>query len=291
MHHLIVDSVSWRIIVRDMQILYNGGNSRRKGSSYRQWAQTIQHYSFSETEKTYWKHLVEEASLVDWKKVPVSNGAIRTSFTLLMGQTKCLLRDCHRAYDTRIHELLLTALGYVLPEITQRQINYITLEAHGRDNIDPDLSITSTVGWYTTMYPFALEIADDWGASISSVKEGLRNVPNNGIGYGTIFGYSSIPLPRISFNYLGQFDQSTSTTSFWKLEDGIGECVQIVMQCCQPSRPRFLQDGRDGAKAVNPVLTQDGRNVGRHPPSSGGYCLSLGETQSSPIMLYRLRNV
>jgi len=157
MHHLIVDSVSWRIIVRDMQILYNGGNSGRKGSSYRQWAQTIEHYSFSETEKTYWKHLVEEASLVDWKKVPVSNGAIRTSFTLLMGQTKCLLRDCHRAYDTRIHELLLTALGYVLPEITQRQINYITLEAHGRDNIDPDLSITSTVGWYTTMYPLHLK--------------------------------------------------------------------------------------------------------------------------------------
>jgi hypothetical protein len=59
----------------------------------------------------------------------------------------------------------------------------------------------------------------------------------------------------------------------------------------RPVRPRFLQDGRDGAKAVRPVLTQDGRNVGRHPPSSGGYCLSLGETKSSPILLYRLRNV
>jgi len=40
-------------------------------------------------------------------------------------------------------------------------------------------------------------------------------------------------------------------------------------------RPRFLQDGRTAPRPSVSVLPQDGRNVGRHPPSSGGHCISL----------------
>jgi len=43
----------------------------------------------------------------------------------------------------------------------------------------------------------------------------------------------------------------------------------------RPVRPRFLQDGRTAPRPSVSVLTQDGRNDGRHPPSSGGYCISL----------------
>uniref|UniRef100_A0A914WMB5 oleoyl-[acyl-carrier-protein] hydrolase n=1 Tax=Plectus sambesii TaxID=2011161 RepID=A0A914WMB5_9BILA len=73
------------------------------------------------------------------------------------------------------------------------------------------------------MYPVELEIGDDLGSSISNIKECLRQVPNKGIGYGTIFGYLEKALPQVSFNYLGQFDQGTSATGFWSLVDVTGE--------------------------------------------------------------------
>ncbi|KAF8540306.1 hypothetical protein BDD12DRAFT_880693 [Trichophaea hybrida] len=45
----------------------------------------------------------------------------------------------------------------------------------------------------------------------------------------------------------------------------------------RPVRPRFLQDGRDGAKAVRLRPYSRRTDVGRHPPSSGGYCFGINE--------------
>ena len=59
------------------------------------------------------------------------------------------------------------------------------------------------------MYPVRLEVDSILGTSIKDVKESLRQIPNKGIGYGVIIGYDSVPLPKVSFNYLGQFDQNT----------------------------------------------------------------------------------
>uniref|UniRef100_A0A914XN27 oleoyl-[acyl-carrier-protein] hydrolase n=1 Tax=Plectus sambesii TaxID=2011161 RepID=A0A914XN27_9BILA len=223
MHHLIVDSVSWRIICQDLQTLYNGGSLGQKGSSYRQWAQAVQDYSYSEAEKLYWNHLVEDASSFNQKLISTNKVSHHTSFTLTADETKSLLRNCHQAYDTQINDLLLSALGYALQETTRSHINYVTLEGHGREDIDSTLNISSTVGWFTTLYPVVLEIGDDLGSSISNIKECLRQVPNKGIGYGTIFGYLEKALPQVSFNYLGQFDQGTSATGFWSLVDVTGE--------------------------------------------------------------------
>src|SRR5690606_35148625 len=83
----------------------------------------------------------------------------------------------------------------------------IVLEGHGREEIDGRIDITRTVGWFTTMYPVRLEVSEELGNSIKKVKESLRQIPNRGIGYGALLGYKPNSLPRISFNYLGQFDK------------------------------------------------------------------------------------
>ena len=48
----------------------------------------------------------------------------------------------------------------------------------------------------------------------SILKKLLRNIPNKGIGYGAIAGYDTLPL--ISFNYLGQLDQSAND-DYWNI--------------------------------------------------------------------------
>ncbi|CAF4667770.1 unnamed protein product [Rotaria socialis] len=248
MHHLIVDTVSWRIICEDLRRLY-GGQSHlgKKGSSYRQWSQLVQSYAIckSATEGVYWRNLVSNIccfndNLSQHNAVSASRLTTNaTSITLSMVQTCSLLRDCPQAYGANINVLLLTALGYILKELTGNRINYVTLEGHGREDIDDEnVDISRTVGWFTTMYPVLLEIDDDLMRSIMNIRAHLMQVPNKGIGYGTIIGYKDQDLPRVSFNYLGRFEAAPSTKASnsgqsrrWYLTDGIVGDELAEMAC------------------------------------------------------------
>ncbi|CAF3608137.1 unnamed protein product [Rotaria socialis] len=248
MHHLIVDTVSWRIICEDLRRLY-GGQSHlgKKGSSYRQWSQLVQSYAIckSATEGVYWRNLVSNIccfndNLSQHNAVSASRLTTNaTSITLSMVQTCSLLRDCPQAYGANINVLLLTALGYILKELTGNRINYVTLEGHGREDIDDEnVDISRTVGWFTTMYPVLLEIDDDLMRSIMNIRAHLMQVPNKGIGYGTIIGYKYQDLPRVSFNYLGRFEAAPSTKASnsgqsrrWYLTDGIVGDELAEMAC------------------------------------------------------------
>ena len=207
LHHLIVDAVSWRILAEDLRDIYNGTFNRVKGSSYRQWVQTVRDYSDShQEEKTYWKNILSDYKntnrIVDESRKP------QISINFTQKETECLLRETNKAYNTQVNDILLTALGYALFDMTNSQINHIVLEGHGREEIDPGIDITRTIGWFTTLYPVRLEMGDDFGSSIKWTKENLRRIPNKGIGYGALVGYKDFrsQLPKISFNYLGQFD-------------------------------------------------------------------------------------
>jgi non-ribosomal peptide synthase protein (TIGR01720 family) len=117
-----------------------------------------------------------------------------------------LLGASNKTYHTEINDLLLTALGCALSKLTKESVSHIVLEGHGREEIDENLDITGTLGWFTTMYPVRLETGEEIEISIKLIKETLREVPNKGIGYGPLVGYKDRKLPRVSFNYLGQFE-------------------------------------------------------------------------------------
>ncbi|CAF4810687.1 unnamed protein product, partial [Rotaria sp. Silwood2] len=144
-------------------------------------------------------------------------------------ETSNLLRDCPHAYGAHINTLMLTALGYALRELTRSRINCVTLEGHGREDIEEgDVDVSRTVGWFTTMYPVLLEIEDDLRQSILNIELHLMQIPNKGIGYGTIIGYENQDLPQVSFNYLGQFEavssmkaSNSSRNRRWYITDGI----------------------------------------------------------------------
>ncbi len=189
LHHLIIDAVSWRILRDDLKDLYEGKPLGPKTSSYRQWAKAV------------------KAPLEEWKgeePLEVQN-PVSASFRLTRADTEKLLTECHAAYHTRIDDLLLTALGYALTAATGRTVNSIVLEGHGREEIDDSLDLTRTMGWFTTFYPVRLEVAQDLAASIKNIKEALRNKTAR---------YRN--LPKICFNYLGQFDRGDG---FWSLVD------------------------------------------------------------------------
>ncbi|MFX5918551.1 condensation domain-containing protein, partial [Acinetobacter baumannii] len=79
------------------------------------------------------------------------------------------------------------------------------------------MDLSRSVGWFTTAYPVHLHPGEDAGAAIRAVKEQLRAVPGNGLGYGVLRHLGdgeaqatlrALPEARVTFNYLGQFDGS-----------------------------------------------------------------------------------
>lgn len=171
--------------------------------------------------------------------------------SLSQTETEQLLKEAHKAYNTQINDLLLTALLIASRQLTGENRLKILMEGHGRDDILQDVDITRTVGWFTAMYPVFIDLEDeaDLSVMIKIVKETLRKIPNNGIGYGILKylrkdeGLLKDEKPPILFNYLGELDHDLTTEQFSssKLSAGqsIGEKVQgmLLLKSIQSLRP------------------------------------------------------
>ncbi|KJD42223.1 condensation domain-containing protein, partial [Paenibacillus terrae] len=199
-----------------------------KTDSFRVWSERLSTYADSperESEHVYWEQ-VNELAASESPQLPVSQehsdrfmqqdmGIVNVRLT--KEETDQLLKQAHRAYNTEVNDLLLTALGKTLSAWTGSEKVAILLEGHGREEIMKDIDISRTIGWFTSQYPVLLRInrEDDISGHIKRMKEMLRSIPHKGIGYG-IWRYLSqngpsgatYADPQISFNYLGEFDQT-----------------------------------------------------------------------------------
>ncbi len=222
LHHLITDSVSWRILVEDLQALYEGKRLSFKSASYRRWVGAVKSYSNRNfDEASYWKTILSDHNPTNILSSDAEDNAhvSRGEIVLSNKLTTLLVQRSNHRYCTQINDLLLTALGVSLSYITKSTVNHILLEGHGREEIAEGIDISKTVGWFTTLFPVRLEVIEsNIGDSIKNIKETLSLIPNKGIGYGELVGYSGITLPKVSFNYLGQFNSaSEATVSTWEI--------------------------------------------------------------------------
>ena len=223
-HHLVIDGVSWRILLEDLATLYL---QRIEGSplslplktdSFRNWSITLKEYAFGEKlikERSYWEN-VQSGEFIDLPKDEINeiyaqNDHSEFSFSLDKETTELLQTQVNRVFNTEINDILLTALGQSINDVFGISKVFVKMEGHGRENIDTDIDITRTVGWFTSVYPYLLKILPEGDIleSLVSVKEDLRKIPNKGIGYGILkemgSGFSTDISPNIVFNYLGDF--------------------------------------------------------------------------------------
>jgi amino acid adenylation domain-containing protein/non-ribosomal peptide synthase protein (TIGR01720 family) len=241
-HHLAVDGVSWRILLEDLQTTYKQLHSgqpiqlQSKTTSFKHWAEKLTEYAQTDAAKeelTYWQNI--SSTSITHLPIDCSGGAnteasARTvSVSLNTEETRALLTEVPKAYRTRINDVLLTALVQVLANWSQSTSILIDLEGHGREEILPDVDLSRTVGWFTTIFPVLLKLVatENLGETLKSIKEQLRAIPNRGIGYGLLrylsgdaeitSQLSSIPQAEVSFNYLGQFDWGRQENSLFKL--------------------------------------------------------------------------
>jgi len=132
--------------------------------------------------------------------------------SLTENDTARLLGDIHEIFNSRMDDFLLCALSRAFgPLADKTPPPAIMLESHGREALENGLNIGANVGWLTSMYPVLLPtITPDRCTNLKHVKEVLRNVVQKGLGYGLLRYLAGQPLtaaPKISFNYLGQFEE------------------------------------------------------------------------------------
>lgn len=264
-HHLVVDGVSWRILLEDLATACRQAAAGEpialpeKTHAYRDWARALEELAARHNwakERAYWSRVCAGRSL------PLPRGgfvASRKAGECLTRHiewsketTADLLNAANRAYGTEAGDLLLSAFVLaVLDWSGERGRLLIQLEGHGREELTAGLDVTRTVGWFTSIYPVAFELPDpdDLGASIKTVKETLRQVPDKGVRYG-ILRYMTedaggLPpvRPEISFNYLGQFDGESDTGWFTLSPLSVGMTVSPESEQPHPLEVTGMVEG------------------------------------------------
>lgn len=230
-HHLLVDGISWRILLEDLRTLYEAmaegqaATLAPKTAALVDWQQQLAAYAQKaeiRQEQPYWDAVAAtpfslplDEETEDWQ---VAN--LKTiSRSLGEAETQFLLKEAPLSHKTDILLVQIVALCKTLKEWTHSSVCLIELENHGRHLAGIDTS--RTVGWFTAMYPVKLVLEEErLDEQIRSIKQQLQQVPHHGLGYGLnrYLGPSSpkekLPRSEIRFNYLGQFGPELNNEYF-----------------------------------------------------------------------------
>lgn len=235
-HHLVVDGISWRIILEDFARAYLQGINDQsivfpdKTNSYKDWAVRLLDYSNSEEllkEIDYWKEIqkVEIQALLDNDKAYNSRIKDRTEFTIVLSEEETnRVKSASNKLNISIDSILLSALGLSIKEWIGLEKILVDMEGHGRKDVIDDINITRTVGWFTTIYPVILNSEDAvYIECVNKVNDMLKNVQNKGFDYSILKYLTAKKQPDlidldlkadVCFNYLGEFDQDIDTELF-----------------------------------------------------------------------------
>jgi non-ribosomal peptide synthase protein (TIGR01720 family) len=161
-------------------------------------------------------------------RIDTAATAERLTVTLPTQVTEPLLTTVPAAFHGQVNDVLLTGLALAVTHWRRRRGGrgrsvLVDVEGHGRQDIVPGLDLSRTVGWFTSIHPVRLDAGPvDWrdvcsgdhaiGTALKRVKEQVREVPGDGIGYGllrylnptTAARLQDLPSPQIAFNYLGR---------------------------------------------------------------------------------------
>ncbi len=217
-HHLCIDAVSWRIviddIVRDYAARIRGESSTFSNRSFTFWHWTNHLYEHavqltadipmsadslqrgghdSEDEPAFGK---EENASTLWVKMSSNGVPAATS------------RFCD-ALQAHLSTVLLGAFAYAYAKVKAVDTVSIAVESHGRECLDPDGDVSRVVGWFTSIFPLALEVdRNDVFETMRSVSTAMGGIRHLGLGYELLNDTGrEIPRnePRLCFNFLGDF--------------------------------------------------------------------------------------
>ncbi|MEU5772163.1 amino acid adenylation domain-containing protein [Streptomyces venezuelae] len=258
-HHLVVDGVSWRVLIPDLRAACEAAAAGRTprldpvGTSFRRWSELLTAQAADESrlaELPDWLTLLGERQQPMWggqldPAVDTSRTLCRRSWTVPPEHVETLVGRTPAAFHCGVHELLLATLAGAVTHWRPGTASGLLLdiEGHGRESLD-GTDLLRTVGWFTSSHPVRLDVTgadlDDAmagggaaGTLVKAVKEQVRAVPGDGLGYGLLRHLNprtapvlrAAPAAEIGFNYLGRFAaaaEAGTAVGAWQLAGPAG---------------------------------------------------------------------
>ena len=285
-HQLVMDGVSWRILIEDFQTLYRQLDHERtpqmppKTTSFLSWTQHLRRYAQSpevRKEMPFWLQMAE----IEPTTLPFDDPDGRNTFgvaehvTVSLGpdHSQILLTQLPAQRGVRANDTLIAALMTVLGRQCGSSELLLEMKGHGREDLFAGVDISHTIGWFTSSFPmvFRLEEGDDPFRQVSSIQKQLQQLPNSGIGYGLLRylhedddvrrQMQTIPRPLISFNYLGSFGQAGEANESTVGPQWSGRWNKFVIQARKTLSQIVPQRIRMAEESVGPEQDPDGERA------------------------------
>ncbi|WP_415640965.1 amino acid adenylation domain-containing protein, partial [Skermania piniformis] len=231
-HHTVMDGVSLRIIQDDLATAWAAIRAGeppapdRPATAFRYWARRLAGTDFS-ADLAFWQRTAGTpdqpiAALDPARDTVATERCLRVRVPA--ADTVRLLGPVPAAIRGGVKDVLVAALALAYPQWRGAgSALLLELEGHGREPgaVDDGIDLSRTVGWFTTLFPVALDAGDlTWddvlaggpalGSAVKTIKEQLRAIPHRGLSYGALrylAGRSDLAVqPQLLFNYLGRFD-------------------------------------------------------------------------------------
>ncbi|AGZ43003.1 non-ribosomal peptide synthetase [Actinoplanes friuliensis] len=239
-HHLAVDGVSWRILLPDLAAAWADREAGRPivlppaGTSFRRWARELERLAAAPgttAQLPYWTEVLDgPPATLGTRELDPARDTVATcaeqALVLPPEETGPLLTTVPASFHASVNDVLLTGLALALRDWSGGTGALVMLEGHGREeHLVAGADLSRTVGWFTSEYPVRLEVStENPGDALKAVKERLRAVPDNGVGYGLLryLHPESAPVlavrgkPLIGFNYLGRFAAGDAAEAAWE---------------------------------------------------------------------------
>ncbi|MEE6450277.1 amino acid adenylation domain-containing protein [Gottfriedia acidiceleris] len=215
LHHFLLDTVSWMILLEELTGLYNGTKDQLQPSSstFHQWlVESVKYAKGNEFDKEadHWDQLQKNSSS------PFSYNYMKDmtlwEHTLSKEESEELFA-LKNEWQISLDAILLSAFGNSLSKMENKDEVLIEMESHGRNFDYGVLDLSHTIGWFTSPFPMKIKNA---GAKIHeavlNMEKELKTIPNKGRAYSikrylhNDRGYSM--EPKYVFNNLGEIRYS-----------------------------------------------------------------------------------
>ncbi|MGA6207272.1 amino acid adenylation domain-containing protein [Nocardia testacea] len=236
-HHYVIDSVSWQILLGDLARAWAQVAGRRRPelpavpTSFRRWAQAaIEPVAPRDSELAHWREVLATPDpLLGVRAIDSTTDTHASVHRFLVevpaDTAEVVLTGVPALYRTNSEAPLLAALALAVRNWRSRRgVDCATtrVRLHGDGRVEsglPGSDLTRTVGWFDAAYPVALDLTEIdpraalaagpvTAALLRSVKEQLVAAPRP-LGFGLLrrsapaeFGG---PVAQIGFSWMGRF--------------------------------------------------------------------------------------
>ncbi|WP_077702826.1 condensation domain-containing protein [Virgibacillus dokdonensis] len=223
-HHLVVDGISWRVLMDELERTYSDMLAGKEINRvfvepFSGWVNRLRNINVSKEDTAYWDNLnidhVHPLCVTPVREDYIFSERYHTISKIDRDKTTLILGAKNINEDFRTDAMIVTAFSKAFMKVFGERDILFNFEGHGRNDTKIDLDLSNTIGWFTTMYPLLVSSNSESISLLKSVNESIANT-GSGISYMVARWFQEKEsLKKINsnilVNYLGEFDNDIGT--------------------------------------------------------------------------------